>query len=218
MTISVPSGSRLDLTTPFTPQTRTCFVTSFDLPVFCQMQKNHSIATAMGLRLRRCGAVQRVCWSCYRRSCDAAARDRFCRCTFLQSARVTVRIECQEQAMTFVSDASLPLPGMPDSAPAPPAFQMMLIGQPQPVRIPERLWRSWLVDPAVVSRFESKRYRRRDRRGVVDRARLLPCGEPARAVSPRDRAGTFVRLPARIRCHLEVGLVQHRRRGVVSSM
>lgn len=62
--------------------------------------------------------------------------------------------------MTFVSDASLPLPGMPDSTPAPPAFQMTLIGQPQPVRIPERLWRSWLDDPAVISRFESKRYLR----------------------------------------------------------
>ena len=64
--------------------------------------------------------------------------------------------------MTFVSDASLPLPGMPDSAPSPPAVQMILIGEAQPVRIPERLWRSWLVDPAVVSRFESKRYRRRN--------------------------------------------------------
>ncbi|MET3953613.1 hypothetical protein ABIE52_000479 [Rhodococcus sp. OAS809] len=32
----------------------------------------------------------------------------------------------------------------------------------QPVRIPERLWRSWLDDPAVVSRCESKRYRRRE--------------------------------------------------------
>lgn len=52
--------------------------------------------------------------------------------------------------MMFVSDASLPLPGMPDSTPTPPAFQMTLIGQPQPVRIPERLWRSWLDDPAVV--------------------------------------------------------------------
>ncbi|QSE41325.1 hypothetical protein JXX30_00345 [Rhodococcus erythropolis] len=62
--------------------------------------------------------------------------------------------------MSFVNDAPLPLPGMPDSRPAPPAFQMTLIGQPQPVRIPERLWRSWLDDPAVVSRFESKRYRR----------------------------------------------------------
>ena len=63
--------------------------------------------------------------------------------------------------MTFVSDAPSPLPGMPDNTPAPPAFQMTLIGQPQPVRIPERLWRSWLDDPAVVSRFESKRYRLR---------------------------------------------------------
>ena len=63
--------------------------------------------------------------------------------------------------MAFVSDASLPLPGMPDSTPAPPAFQMTLIGQPQPVRIAERLWRSWLDDPAVVAGFESKRYRRR---------------------------------------------------------
>lgn len=63
--------------------------------------------------------------------------------------------------MTFVNDAPSPLPGMPDSTPAPPAFQMTLIGQPQPVRIPERLWRSWLDDPSIVSRFESKRFRRR---------------------------------------------------------
>ena len=62
--------------------------------------------------------------------------------------------------MSFVSDAPLPLPGMPDARPAPPAFQMTLIGQPQPVRIPERLWRSGLDNPAVVARFESKRYRR----------------------------------------------------------
>ncbi|WP_234552569.1 MULTISPECIES: hypothetical protein [Rhodococcus] len=63
--------------------------------------------------------------------------------------------------MTFVNDAPSSLPGMPDSAPALRAFQMTLIGQPQPVRIPERLWRSWLDNPAVVSRFESKRFRRR---------------------------------------------------------
>jgi len=42
--------------------------------------------------------------------------------------------------MTFLNDAPLPLPGMPDSAPPLPAFQMTLIGQPQPVRIPERPW------------------------------------------------------------------------------
>ena len=62
--------------------------------------------------------------------------------------------------MTLADDAPPPLPGMPSSAPASPAFQLTLIGQPQPVRIPEHLWRSWLNAPAVVSRFESKRYRR----------------------------------------------------------
>ena len=35
-----------------------------------------------------------------------------------------VRIECQEQMMTFVHDAPLPLPGMPHNAPALPAFPM----------------------------------------------------------------------------------------------
>ncbi|MCD2158036.1 hypothetical protein LQL77_30460 [Rhodococcus cerastii] len=63
--------------------------------------------------------------------------------------------------MTFTNDAPPPLPGMPETVPAPPALQLMLIGQPRPVRVPERLWRSWLDDPTVVSRFESKRYLRR---------------------------------------------------------
>ncbi|MCZ9635270.1 hypothetical protein [Rhodococcus sp. BH5] len=58
--------------------------------------------------------------------------------------------------MTFVNDAPAPLPGMPDSTPVSLAFQMALIGQPLPIHIPERLWRSWLGDPAVVSRFEAK--------------------------------------------------------------
>lgn len=62
--------------------------------------------------------------------------------------------------MSFVSDAPLPLPGMPAARPVPPAFQMTLIGQPQPIRVPERLWRSWLDDPSVVARFEAKRFLR----------------------------------------------------------
>ncbi|MDV6278798.1 hypothetical protein R3Q06_36140, partial [Rhodococcus erythropolis] len=61
--------------------------------------------------------------------------------------------------MSF-DDAPLPLPGMPTVMSELPTLQMTLIGQPQPVRIPERLWRSWLDNPAVVARFESKRYRR----------------------------------------------------------
>lgn len=127
--------------------------------------------------------------------------------------------------MSFVNDAPLPLPGIPDSLPTPRAFQMTLIGQPQPVRIPERLWRSWLDDPAVVSRFESKRYRRHqesvlalDCRGVLDRTWFVPCGEPARALPPRHRASAFVRLPTRARGDPTVGMVQHRRCGALSSM
>jgi hypothetical protein len=40
------------------------------------------------------------------------------------------------------------------------AEQLVLIGQPRPIRVPERRWRSWLDDPAVVARFEAKRYKR----------------------------------------------------------
>ena len=41
-----------------------------------------------------------------------------------------------------------------------PAEQLVLIGQPRPIRVPERRWQFWLDDPTVVGRFESKRYRR----------------------------------------------------------
>ncbi len=126
--------------------------------------------------------------------------------------------------MTFVNDAPLPLPGIPDNTPAPPALQMTLIGQPQPVRIPEHLWRSWLDDPAVVSRFEPKRYRRRREQCWPWIGGVSSTGHGSfRAASPPEPSrrgtmpGAFVRLPARIRCRLEVGLVQHRRRGAVPS-
>ena len=42
------------------------------------------------------------------------------------------------------------------------AEQLVLIGHPRPIRVPERRWRSWLHDPTVVARFESKRYKRAD--------------------------------------------------------
>ncbi|MFC9556026.1 hypothetical protein ACFTWF_34980 [Rhodococcus sp. NPDC056960] len=38
--------------------------------------------------------------------------------------------------------------------------QLALIGQPQPVRVPAQLWRSWLAEPTIVARFEAKRYQR----------------------------------------------------------
>lgn len=60
--------------------------------------------------------------------------------------------------MTSVTRNHLTLPGMP--LPSNEVEQLALIGQPQPIRVPERLWRSWLDDPTVVARFEVKRYLR----------------------------------------------------------
>jgi hypothetical protein len=40
--------------------------------------------------------------------------------------------------------------------------QLVLIGQPRPIRIPEERWLSWLDNPGVVARFESRRYSRAD--------------------------------------------------------
>ena len=52
----------------------------------------------------------------------------------------------------------LELAGIPESS----VEQFVLIGQPRPIRVPERRWQSWLGDPVVVARFEAKRYKRRD--------------------------------------------------------
>lgn len=49
---------------------------------------------------------------------------------------------------------------MPGPSPHAEDEQLALIGQPQPVRVPALLWRSWLAEPAIVARFEAKRYRR----------------------------------------------------------
>lgn len=38
--------------------------------------------------------------------------------------------------------------------------QLVLIGQPRPIRVPERRWQSWLDNSGVVARFEAKRYTR----------------------------------------------------------
>lgn len=59
---------------------------------------------------------------------------------------------------------SLPLLGLPTTlgSNAQRSVQLVLLGSPQPVRIPAHLLRSWLDDPTVITRFESKRYRRAD--------------------------------------------------------
>jgi hypothetical protein len=61
--------------------------------------------------------------------------------------------------VAVVTDGLVPLPGMPARS-APAYEQLALLGQPQPIRVPGRLWRSWLDDPSVVARFEAKCYRR----------------------------------------------------------
>jgi hypothetical protein len=60
--------------------------------------------------------------------------------------------------MATVRHDHLPLPGLPP--PSAQVEQLALIGQPQPIRVPARRWRSWLDDPAVVARFDAKCYRR----------------------------------------------------------
>ena len=57
---------------------------------------------------------------------------------------------------------SLPPHRLPPATGRAPAEQLVLIGQPQPIGVPERRWRSWLDDPDVVARSEAKRYRRAD--------------------------------------------------------
>ncbi|MFI6063329.1 hypothetical protein [Streptomyces sp. NPDC051286] len=57
----------------------------------------------------------------------------------------------------------LPLPGMPVSTSPSEAEQLALLGEPQPVKVPAQLWRSWLTDPLIVARFEAKRHQRTER-------------------------------------------------------
>jgi hypothetical protein len=64
--------------------------------------------------------------------------------------------------MAAIMGIPLPLHRLCSGSYAANAEQLVLIGQPRPIRVPEGRWRSWLADPEVVARFESKRYRRAD--------------------------------------------------------
>lgn len=48
------------------------------------------------------------------------------------------------------------LAGIPESG----VEQLVLIGEPRPIKVPEQRWQSWLNDAAVVARFDAKRYQR----------------------------------------------------------
>ena len=61
----------------------------------------------------------------------------------------------------MMTGTPLPLAGLAGNVVlASVAEQLVLIGQPRPIRVPERRWRSWLDDPVVVARFEAKRFKR----------------------------------------------------------
>ena len=64
--------------------------------------------------------------------------------------------------MAAIMGIPLPLRMLSNGTRPANAEQLVLIGQPRPIRIPEGRWRSWLDDPEAVARFESKRYRRAD--------------------------------------------------------
>jgi hypothetical protein len=64
--------------------------------------------------------------------------------------------------MPAIMGIPLPLQRLSNGTRPANAEQLVLIDQPRPIRIPDGRWRSWLDDPEVVARFESKRYRRAD--------------------------------------------------------
>jgi hypothetical protein len=105
---------------------------------------------------------------------------------------------------------SLPLHRLPPATRRAPAEQLLLIGQPKPIRVPERRWRSWLDDSEVVARFKAKRYRRADDQcwvwigAVLDRSRVLPRLQPARTDQVRHRTRAPLRLPTRNRINQRV--------------
>ena len=64
--------------------------------------------------------------------------------------------------MTAITGSPLPLNQLYSDSYLAIDEQLVLIGQPRPIRVPERRWRSWLDDPTIVARFDAKRYKRAD--------------------------------------------------------
>nr|WP_072949149.1 hypothetical protein [Rhodococcus koreensis] len=97
---------------------------------------------------------------------------------------------------------------MPSPTPPPALEQLVLIGAPQPIRIPERLWRTWLDDPVVVARFEAKRYRRQENLCSIWIAGVSFTGHGsfrAASLPGRSRRGT---VPAHLFAYqLEYGII-----------
>jgi hypothetical protein len=64
------------------------------------------------------------------------------------------------QGNATMTGSPLPLEGLARRVHGSVVEQLVLIGQPRPIRVPQRRWQLWLDDAAVVARFEAKRYKR----------------------------------------------------------
>ena len=74
---------------------------------------------------------------------------------------VTARTSWSGRADAMMTNTALPLVGLVRTVrPGSAVEQLVLIGQPRPIRVPQKRWQSWLDDPVVVARFEVKRYKR----------------------------------------------------------
>src|SRR5260370_4605344 len=89
--------------------------------------------------------------------------------------------------MAAMTGTPLPLHRFSGSAVPASAEQLVLIGQPRPIRVPERRWRSWLDDPTVVARFESKRYKRAEDQCWVWIAAVSSTGHGSFRAAPLPR-------------------------------
>lgn len=74
---------------------------------------------------------------------------------------VTARTSWSGRADAMMTNTALPFVGLVRTVrPGSAVEQLVLIGQPRPIRVPQKRWQSWLDDPVVVARFEVKRYKR----------------------------------------------------------
>jgi len=130
-----------------------------------EMKNGHCISTLMVLRpgvlvrmtmTANGTAITRVVtgWSPF-------ARDRrFDVGTRAYPSPVTARTSWSGRADATMTNTALPLVGLVRTVrPGSAVEQLVLIGQPRPIRVPQKRWQSWLDDPVVVARFEAKRYK-----------------------------------------------------------
>ncbi|MDJ0363323.1 hypothetical protein [Rhodococcus sp. H29-C3] len=105
---------------------------------------------------------------------------------------------------------SLPLPGLPFAARSKSgrSEQLVLLGEPRPIRIPAHLLRSWLDDPTVTARFEAKRYRRAEHLCWVWTGAVSSTGHGSFRAASRPDASRRGTIPAHLFAYqLQYGVI-----------